>query len=256
MEKENNIIKKINSNSVLLSGISTVKAGLKAYEVSKGNPKQTEEMKNERIYHSSKQVGKSYYKYLDGKDVCRYSIKWGGNYLKYGECLAAPRTFDLFNSERILVRQIPSKPPYCINAIYVKEIYLNDINSMIIYNFTNYLPKLTLAFVNSKLMSYWFNVRFNKLQRGLFPQFKVKELKQFPIPKNINKNIRDIVIQLVDKMLSLNKRLNEIGDKKTDERAEIEQEITKTDTQIDKLVYQIYGITKEEQKIIESAVEG
>lgn len=52
-------------------------------------------------------------------------------------------------------------------------------------------------------------------------------------------------------MLSLNKHLNEIGDKKTDERARIGKEIKKTDAKIDELVYKIYGITEEEKKVIE-----
>ena len=43
----------------------------------------------------------------------------------------------------------------------------------------------------------------------------------------------------------------ELGDKKTDERVKIEQEIIKTDNQIDELVYKIYGLTKEEVKIVE-----
>jgi type II restriction/modification system DNA methylase subunit YeeA len=56
-------------------------------------------------------------------------------------------------------------------------------------------------------------------------------------------------------MLSLNKCLNEIGAKKTDERAEIEEEIKHTDNEIDELVYKIYGITDEEKKIIEESLK-
>lgn len=56
-------------------------------------------------------------------------------------------------------------------------------------------------------------------------------------------------------MLSLNKRLNELGGKKTDERSRIEEEIKKTDAEVDELVYQIYGITAEEKKIIEESIK-
>ncbi len=42
--------------------------------------------------------------------------------------------------------------------------------------------------------------------------------------------------------------------KKTDERARIEGEIKKTDAEIDELVYQIYGITNAEKKIIEESL--
>jgi len=55
-------------------------------------------------------------------------------------------------------------------------------------------------------------------------------------------------------MLSLNKKLQEIGDKKTSETAKLEEEIKKTDNEIDELVYKLYGITEEEKKIIEESL--
>lgn len=57
-------------------------------------------------------------------------------------------------------------------------------------------------------------------------------------------------------MLSLNKRLSEIGDKRTDERARVEEEIRKTDAEIDGLVYKLYGLSDEEIKIVEGADSG
>ena len=62
-------------------------------------------------------------------------------------------------------------------------------------------------------------------------------------------------IKLSDKMLSLNKKLQEIGDKNTLEKQKIEQEIKKTDNEIDELVYKLYGITEEEKKIIEESLK-
>ena len=56
-------------------------------------------------------------------------------------------------------------------------------------------------------------------------------------------------------MLSLNKRLNELGDKQTDERARLEEEIKKTDKEIDELVYKLYGITEKEKNIIEDSLK-
>ncbi len=56
-------------------------------------------------------------------------------------------------------------------------------------------------------------------------------------------------------MLSLNKRLNELGDKQTDERKKIEKDIKETDEQIDQEVYKLYGLTKEEIKIVEESLK-
>ena len=76
--------------------------------------------------------------------------------------------------------------------------------------------------------------------------------KKIPIAKNDN---QQPIIKLVDKILSLNKHLNEIKDKTTDEKARLEKEIQKTDYEIDQEVYKLYGITKEEQKIIEESLK-
>jgi hypothetical protein len=55
-------------------------------------------------------------------------------------------------------------------------------------------------------------------------------------------------------MLSLNKKLNELGDKITDETLRLNEEIEKTDKEIDDVVYKIYNITAKEQKIIENSL--
>ena len=179
------ILEKIENKSNYLKDFVLIKTGLKAYQKGKGNPKQSDFEKDNRVFHSKEALNSEYLKYLQGKDVKRYSIDWSGEYLKYGKHLAEPRNnFDLFSAERILVRQIPSKPPYCINACFVQETLLNDINSMNIINFS-VSPKYILSILNSKLISFWFVHKFGKLQRGIFPQFKINELEIFPI-KNIN----------------------------------------------------------------------
>lgn len=298
------ILKKININSNVLNNYATVVAGLQAYETGKGIPKQTEEMKKNRVYHSHECKDDTYHKYLEGRDVCRYILDWSGEYLSYGEWLAAPRKKEYYKSERILVRQIPSKPPYCINAAYTNEYLLNDRNSMIILGFKNN-PIFILALLNSKLTSFWFIHTFNKLQRETFPQFKVNELKQFPIIDIDIKKQRPI-IDLANIILDKNKELQELSTKFIDllkgdftgikinttlqswyyldwntftdtlkkqkivltgtlkedwydrfnrlsiEAKTIKSTIDTTDKQIDSLVYQLYGLTDEEIKVVEN----
>lgn len=232
------ILNKIENNSRELRDVADVKAGLCAYEVGAGIPAQTKEMKDNRIYHSNKKESRDYYKYLDGNDVKRYLITWERKeYLKYGKNLAAPRNnFDLYSTPRILVRQIPSKPPYCINACYTEETILNDRNSMnVIYIKEN--PKYILGVLNSKAESFWFAHKFGKLQRGLFPQFKINELAIFPIPST---NQQQPIIDIVDKILAA-KKANPQAD-----TADLEK-------QIDQLVYKLYNLTPAEIETIEKS---
>jgi hypothetical protein len=176
------VLERINAAAMPLRDVAEVKSGLKAYEVGKGQPPQSNVMKQQRVYHANTPVDESYWRYLEGRDVVRYHLQWSGQWLQYGENLAAPRREALFRQPRILVRQIPSQPPYAINAVYTEEAYLNDINSMIVLDFA-VDPYVVLAVLNSSLVTFWFIYTFDKLQRKTFPQFKVKELKQFPLPK-------------------------------------------------------------------------
>ncbi|MDR2762233.1 MAG: N-6 DNA methylase [Planctomycetaceae bacterium] len=195
------LMKKIELTAEPLERHAVVSTGIKAYQDGKGKPSQTTQMKESRIYHSRQQTTDEFIKYLDGKDVSRYLLSWSGEYVRYGDWLAEPRRSVDFSAQRILVRQIPSQPPYCINAVFINALAINDINSMIIFNF-NIDPLYLLGILNSRLMSFWFINKFDKFQRGIFPQFKVKELSLFPIAV-CNKEKQKQLVGLVDKITSL-----------------------------------------------------
>ncbi|HEV3481231.1 MAG TPA: TaqI-like C-terminal specificity domain-containing protein [Candidatus Acidoferrales bacterium] len=235
------LMQKIEAHSAPLSGVADVRAGLKAYETGCGVPPQTNQMKKERVYHNTRKISKDYIKYFDGKDVCRYYLGWSGEYLKYGDNLAAPRKdFRLYSTARILVRQIPAKPPYCVHACLTDEVALNDLNSMNIINIRE-KPEYVLGVLNSRMVSWWFVHKFGKMQRETFPQFKVNELADFPLPSNGHKH-RDEIAKLVAQVLEA-KRGNHAAD------------TTALEKEIDRLVYDLYVLTPEERAIIEASVE-
>ncbi len=229
------LLGKINTQSIRLTQVADVKAGLVAYEIGKGSPPQTKVMKEKRVYHSISKINGKYIKYLDGKDVCRYELDWSGEFLKYGNNLAAPRKdFRLYSTKRILVRQIPAKPPYCIHACLVEETLLNDRNSMNVINFRE-SPECILGILNSRLTSFWFVHTYGKMQRNTFPQFKVNELANFPLPKGRHEKQEDIA-----------KIVREIMVAKRPET-----DIIQLDRQIDQMVYELYGLTPEEIAVVE-----
>lgn len=229
---------KINKYPVLSrQEIATVKSGIKAYETGKGIPKMTAEDKNNRVYHSTKRIDSSYRPYIDGENVLRYKLTWNNEYIKYGDNLAAPREKIIFDNPRILVRQIPTKSVYSIEAVYTDSDVINDLNSMIITDI-KVNPLYLLGVINSRLMSLWFFMRYDKFQRRLFPQFKVNELGEFPIPdstKGQQVSIAILVEQLMDEM------------KKETQDSEL---INKLNLDIDNLVMDLFDLTEEEKKIV------
>ncbi len=212
-ESFKNIAEKIIKISKPLEQYAEVKNGVQAYTVGEGNPVQTKQMKTDRVYHSNTKHDTDWHKYLDGADVDRYRAYWSGQYIKYGDNLSRMRKPDLFVGARILVRQIPSKPPHCILSCYFEDQIINDNNSMIIKSPTGDCSiKFILAILNSKAISFWFINHFGKMQRKVFPQFKINELRQFPIPI-MPKQKQKPYIDKVEIMLATNMELGKLSSK-------------------------------------------
>jgi hypothetical protein len=114
----------------------------------------------------------------------------------------------------------------------------------------DYHLKYLLAIINSRLISFWFNMKYGKLQRKLFPQFKINELAQFPIrkidfSKKDEKRIHDRLVELVDQILVAQSNLRESATELDRKRIAI------LDAQIDRAVYELYGLTEEEIAVVE-----
>jgi type I restriction-modification system DNA methylase subunit len=250
------LLKRVERGSRPLADVCVVSTGLKVYQTGKGRPPQGEREKRDRAFHSSRRADRTYGPYLEGVDVSRYFLGWSGEYLSYGEWIAEPRKSVPFSGDRLLVRQIPSKPPYVVHAVFTEQEAFNDINSMVVFQPREGISlKYLLGLVNSRLLSFWFLRSFDKLQRKIFPQFKVKELASFPIREvdlsvPADKARHDKMVALVDRMLQMNKKKHS-GKLAPSELDRLEREIASTDQEIDDLVYELYGITDEERKIIE-----
>ena len=192
-----------------------------------------------------------YKKLLRRRDFSRYRILFRGEYVYYkpelmikNKSTARPGEPSRFEDDKIIIMDIAKKLvcTYDEDKYYIKDALILKEKSKDIK------LKYLIALINSKLLNYYYKQKYKVLSvaKNAFLALPIKlvpESEQQPL------------ITLVDKMLSLNKRLNEIGDKKTDERAKIEEEIKKTDAEIDELVYKIYGITEKEKKIIEESFD-
>jgi hypothetical protein len=254
-KRARSLMDSIESGSVPLSEVCTVSTGLKVYQTGKGKPPQSDREKGDRVFHASKKLNRSCGPYLDGVDVCRYCLSWSGEWLAYGDWLAESRKSVPFSGERILVRQIPNGPPYLVHGVFTDAPFYNDINSMVIFEPKGGMSlKYLLGLINSRLVSYWFQKTYDKLQRKIFPQFKVNELGCFPIRKLAvdalaDKSRHDKVVSLVEQMLQAKKQL--AGAQSDKDRDFYENKCAGLDRQIDALVYELYGLTAEEVKIVE-----
>ena len=138
-------------------------------------------------------------------------------------------------------------------------ITLDTVENTIVTN-DRFAPGFITALLNSNFLS-WYAYRFifSKAIRTMdFDNYYVGKL---PLPRidfdnPADKKRHDDLVALVDRMLELNKRLAPIRNTACREREELLREIKRTDEEIDNLVYDLYGLTEKEKRIVEAAIKG
>jgi len=207
-EKEERIIEKVYRKSDKLNNLFDVKAGLQAYEKGKGNPEQTADDVKSRPYDFDHQIDNNTYKYLEGKNISKNLIDGYSYWLKYGDNLAAPRTFNIFSRPRILIREITSTFPSCFKATYVDQTYLNNRSIINVLHPDDDKDELLflLGLINSNLMSWYFTKTNPKANRSIFPKLILRDLSKFPICKTSDQAKKEITNK-VNQILETTKKL-------------------------------------------------
>jgi adenine-specific DNA-methyltransferase len=198
---------------------------------------------------------------ITAESINRYSVKWQGLWVDYrkkvinrdkGEygSLRDPRIFEA--PEKLLTALFGLRPEVAYDN---KRLYANNSVKIILAKDKDVNLKCVLAMLNSNLMMFYYRTFFSSTHvRGGYIQFYPQDFLRLPI-KKISERERTELTKSVDKMLSLNEHFNKLGEKKTDERMKLEDEMKKTDSEIDDLVYKIYGISEGERRVIEERLK-
>ncbi|MFC1507198.1 Eco57I restriction-modification methylase domain-containing protein [Thermoproteota archaeon] len=118
----------------------------------------------------------------------------------------------------------------------------------------NFDLKYVTAVLNSKLIDFYYKINFGTTHvGGGYLDLRGTQIKELPI-KIINAENQQEFIGLIDRILDLGKKLDNIGEKKTDESVRIKEEIEKLDEKINMFVYDLYGVTESEKRIIENSI--
>ena len=147
-----------------------------------------------------------------------------------------------------------TKGPKIIGAIRTKEpgfFYTEDeyygSRALNFIKTDRVVLKYLTSILNSRISFFWLKNKGKQL--GNLLQVDKGPLMNIPICVG-NKNQQKIVIDLVDKMLFLNKNLKEVAEN-SNEWEKIKSEIEITDNRIDQEVYKIYDLSEDEIKIVE-----
>jgi len=205
----------------------------------------------------SASLPRSYKPCYGGKDITRYRLKWGrlacldSDVARCGGCWD-PGAQNA--KHKLLTRQIGRYPAFaldekgyqCLNALFMVNVLEGGPE-----------PAYLLGILNSRLLRrYWVEKYYDR--RRTFPKIKGTYLKQMPIrvPEagNADDSVRtDRMASLVNSMIVLHKELP--ASKSEAQKAVIQRQIDATDAEIDRLVYDLYGLTDEEIAIVEGGDE-
>ena len=227
------IVNKITQSGITIEKVfPEISQGLIAYDKYRG---QSDKIIKSRAYHSF-EYREGWKKWLWGEDVKRFVLSWNGQeYIDYCTGIANPRHPRFFTGKRLLVREITNPSIYA--TITCEELY-NDPAKIIVKDNNLYPIEVVLAILNSNLATFYHFNHSPKATKGAFPKILVQDIKDFPLPA-VTESQKQTIIELVDKILSA---------KKDNPQANTGA----WETEIDKLVYELYGLTEDEIKIIEN----
>jgi hypothetical protein len=246
------IIAKIEKLSTALEHLVKVNRGIHAYRTdgygkSKFGPgPQTKRDKATCSYHAREALDETYLPELKGKDVFRYDFRSTGKFLSYGPWLAEPREPEFFFRPKLTLRKILGPK---LHGTFIERPMALDQSLYIIVSPDDDRPtlKFQLGVLLSRLGAWYLRTKY-AIYDTLYPWYTKKQLASFPM-----KEKDDGIVRLVDRMLEMNKKKHS-GKPAPSELDRLEREIGSTDREIDELVYDLYGITDEERKIIEGGL--
>jgi hypothetical protein len=157
-------------------------------------------------YTGFEKIDSSWKKTIRGGDVTRYNLSDSGEYIKYGKWLAAPRTADLFESPKIVMRRTDDE----LMATYDESgaIGINSVHCIQLSNNASSPDMLfVLGLLNSKLLNFVF--RTNNFHMVGKPMAEVKVVYVERLPYRHSLDTEKEIVEKVKAILELNTALQQ-----------------------------------------------
>jgi len=199
--------------------------------------------------------------YLEGRDIQRYAMHATGRYIKYiPDEMYSPRTPELFEQPKIVSQTMLSRMR--LIATLDRESHYPEQSLLCVVRHGSLTPKadvdwvpleFILGVVNSRVASFYFATRIidYSLGGGLVHATPGSQSK-LPVPR-IDEGDEQEVVSAVQRILSCHERLATA--KTAHDIRVVQRQIDATDREIDRLVYELYGLSEEEIAIVEGTTQ-
>jgi hypothetical protein len=200
---------------------------------------------------------KDFYPFLEFGQVHRYLLF--KDKVSFTDMSDKPSLCAFYEAKpKVLIRRVISRQDRLLCAYSdEKMVFKKDINPFILNSVGKDQTQFVLGILNSRLFSFLYVNTSSIATKDDFRQTTLAELRKCPVPK-IEKVIKsDSYRKIVSLVVSIAEGNEHLINAKTDhEKTILQRQIDSTDRRIDELVYEIYGLTEEEIKIVESSKEG
>ncbi|MDE7347702.1 MAG: N-6 DNA methylase [Muribaculaceae bacterium] len=187
---------------------------------------------DDKKYIVNEQLSNEYKPILRGKDVKRFFIEKPNLYLHYGSFLACPRTPDIFEQPKILIREAGAKITAAID--YDNNYIMSSLYNCILTS-NEYSLEYILGLINSELFQHLMNKLTFEKTKGAFTKAKIYHYYELPVRK-ASKAIQDKIGTLVNHIMAVAAK------------GEIFNEL---ELQLNLTVYHLYHLTYDEVLIVD-----
>ena len=220
--------------------------------------------------------------FLFGKDVKRYAVESAERYVIYFHNGKHPKAYpavrrhlekyrpelsqraasqEWFELQQPAVALLPllAKPKIVYPIIAPEPRFALDGEGFLINDKLFVLPtdsRFLIGILNSSLGNFFFSSVCARLEGSgeCYFEFRAQFVERFPVcpvvPQNKEqKASHDRIVELVEKLLSLTPKLR--AETNEAKRTVLQNAVDATDHQIDALVYELYGLTKDEISLVE-----
>ncbi len=211
---------------------------------------------NDKRFISTIQKNSDYKRIFRGRNIKAYQLNWNGEYIWYRPDLmkqkvgCLPHSKEFFEAPQKLITQRVNSSMQLLVAYDNEKNYFLDTTNVSRYDSWDkkHSFKYICAVLNSKLINYWYCNNYKMPTIGLYELHSIP-FKQVDFKINLEKSLHDKLVHLVDQMLESKKKLQEV--KTESEKNYLENKCNTIDRQIDTIVYELYGLTEDEIKIVE-----
>lgn len=165
--------------------------------------------------------------------------KYSRSYIGKNKYIAMTK-WEFWNREKIIIAGMTKK----IESVYSLNSIALGVGIYGIYDFAGFDPKCLNGLLNSKFMTNYFRKKFkDKHLAGGYLGINKSTIENLPLV-NISNSDQEKISTIVDQILSITSNADYDPNNPPKEQKELE-------TQIDKLTYELYGLTEKEIRIVE-----